>query len=178
MLLFGICFSYLESSAQMINNTASATLRQLFVLVFERMEKMEPHEQSKEGEDSIGPHTLDSYCLFKDLCYAVNEQKGPFLQISNISPEFALEMIESIVGAHSETFKNRKEFCSLLHDPFCVVVIDKFLSNFDYAVNIRLCRIMGLLIREYHDLLVSSRSIFTFCALSFYCWCHFILFIL
>lgn len=99
-----------------VNNTAAATLRQLVILVFDKVAKEDAQETA--GSDSkqeielntgekidLAPCAKDAYYLFQDLCLLTNGDNPQFLRLNHLSKTFGLELIESILSNHYKLFK-------------------------------------------------------------------------
>lgn len=156
-LMFYICFQLNESKVSMINNSASATLRQIVIYIFDRMEKTDSFDDLNQSLDiskeSTILNTKDALIIFKDLCNLIQGNRmsiiSPTFIPTSSSSLFAIELVESIVGTHPESFRSRSEFLELLRDPLCNNCIKQFKSSHDYSHSLRLFRIFGLMIREF-----------------------------
>lgn len=110
-----ICFRLHDSKIVVVNNTAAATLRQLVILVFDKLAKEDTQptpetETKQEVETRAGekvmllPCAKDAYYLFQDLCLLTNGDQPEFLRLNHLSKTFGLELIESILDNHFKIF--------------------------------------------------------------------------
>lgn len=122
--LLSLYFKLQDSKTSVVSSTASASLRQAMVLVFERVQ-----DEGSEADTQTSAVTLtdgslvnlnrnewDAYHLFDDLCTLTaksvlknskNRAENPrLLKISSITPTFGLELIESILSGFAKGFRS------------------------------------------------------------------------
>lgn len=147
--------SSMVSGPNMIHNSAEATLRQLVILVFERAENALPpkaasSDNEMEQQASGDPASMvDAYCLFKDLCYLVQRQNGPFLGESDLNVEISLELAESILACHAEVFKVDMAMQELIIKGLLGPIKELYHSATDYSLLLRIMRIFAVFIKEF-----------------------------
>ncbi|KAG1680890.1 Protein MON2 [Nymphon striatum] len=143
-----LCFRLHFTKDSTTINTASATVRQLVSLVFERVvsedksengEKLEPlnTDSIKNGcrspPKSLRKCAADAFMLFQDLVQLVNADQ-PFwlIGLTEMTRTFGLELVESILVSFSSVFFNHPEFSFLLKERVCPLVIKLFSPNIKY----------------------------------------------
>ncbi|XP_023214026.1 protein MON2 homolog isoform X4 [Centruroides sculpturatus] len=149
-----LCFRLHFTKNSTTNNTASATVRQLVAVVFERVQS----EDSTPNEDRIGdlnleelktgsrhppkslrPCAADAFLLFQDLVQLVNADQ-PFwlVGLTEMTRTFGLELLESTLTTFSDVFFKHKEFSFLLKERVCPLVIKLFSPNIKYRQGMQL----------------------------------------
>ncbi|KPV73179.1 uncharacterized protein RHOBADRAFT_2872, partial [Rhodotorula graminis WP1] len=145
------------SKIPVVASTASATLRQLFMFVFERVQdeddlvaaSSDPHSDPTlpratfdrpgggGGATSIRlrPAARDAYLLLEDLCLLIagSVDGGPdgepsFLRWGSLSRTFGLELVESIVSGFGDVVRAHPELLLVLRAHLCPLLI-RFLSS-------------------------------------------------
>ncbi|XP_077982841.1 protein MON2 homolog [Glandiceps talaboti] len=143
-----ICFRLHFFKDSTTSNTASATVRQVVTIVFERVvaedesiqdsEKPEVDMESQKSGNKSAPPSLypcarDAYLLFQDLCYLVNADQPYWLVgMTEMTRTFGLELLESILNAFPQIFLNHDEFSFLLKERVCPLVIKLFSPSIKY----------------------------------------------
>ncbi|TIB78671.1 hypothetical protein E3Q22_02489 [Wallemia mellicola] len=123
-----ICFKLQDSKTMVVSSTASATVMQLILNVFERLNDEDKLDKSTldsrpslfvDLEDGtslpVAPNAFTAHMLFADtitLLEAKNEQPLRFIKIGHLPTESSLELIESCLKNHVDLFKSHP---SLLH---------------------------------------------------------------
>ncbi|XP_013409235.1 protein MON2 homolog [Lingula anatina] len=189
-----LCFRLHFAKDSITINTAAATVRQLVSVVFERVvtedsvQSQEPLETvsldelkvgSKTPPKSLRPCAQDGYLLFQDLCQLVNADQ-PFwlVGMTEMTRTFGLELMEEVLTSFPNTFLKHPEFCFLLKERVCPLVIKLFSPSLKYRqggpqlpspvpaekpyfpIVLRLLRIVSVLIRHYYSLLNTECEIF------------------
>uniref|UniRef100_T1D1X0 Protein MON2 homolog n=1 Tax=Cupiennius salei TaxID=6928 RepID=T1D1X0_CUPSA len=143
-----LCFRLHFTKNPTTNNTASATIRQLVSVVFERIlvEKNEvdisPSDSGnndhllelKAGSSvppkSLPPHAADGFMLFQDLVQLVNADQPVYLiGLTEMTCSFGLELLESILSSFPEIFLKSIQFRFLLKERVCPMIIKLFSPN-------------------------------------------------
>nr|XP_006825120.1 PREDICTED: protein MON2 homolog [Saccoglossus kowalevskii] len=143
-----ICFRLHFFKDSTTSNTASATVRQVVSIVFERVvagdesntdvERVEADMESqksgsKDAPVSLYPCARDAYLLFQDLCYLVNADQPYWLVgMTEMTRTFGLELLESILNRFPPVFLNHTEFSFLLKERVCPLVIKLFSPSIKY----------------------------------------------
>ncbi|KTW25778.1 hypothetical protein T552_03391 [Pneumocystis carinii B80] len=160
---FNICFVLQNNKSTVVQNTASATLRQLVILVFDRtINEVEEKHEKKELENSQA--LIDAHNLMEDLCLLINDDKSRMLHIQNLSKTFGLELIESILTNHPKVFQKHDKQIKLLRN-LMFLVLRPFSNKGGFPVTVRSARIIYLLLRQHlKNLIVESEIAFNlFC---------------
>ncbi|XP_015786183.1 protein MON2 homolog isoform X3 [Tetranychus urticae] len=144
-----LCFRLHFTKNQTVNNTASATIRQLVSFVFERVQTEDKTESpdaakievnyeelkvgSKNPPQSLRPAARDAFALFQDLVQLVNgDQPFWLMGLIEMTRTFGLELLESIFSNSSDIFFRHEEFSFLLKEKVCPLVIKLFSPNIKY----------------------------------------------
>ena len=89
-----------DSKFPVVSNTAAATVRQLVVLIFDKI---------KIEDDSIGvtggscdqrPSLHDAIILLQDLCSLLSEEPAILLKLTSLPKSLVIELMESIFTNH------------------------------------------------------------------------------
>eukprot|EP00123_Amoebidium_parasiticum_P019109 comp24340_c0_seq1/m.46265 comp24340_c0_seq1/g.46265 ORF comp24340_c0_seq1/g.46265 comp24340_c0_seq1/m.46265 type:complete len:1624 (-) comp24340_c0_seq1:273-5144(-) len=181
-----LCFRLYLTKDPLVANTAAASLRQLSAVIYDRMsaELLADEAAKAAGEQNLPlakhpkaspmrPAALDGFLFFQDLCQMVNGDT-PYWLVGLADPPrmYSLELIESILSDHAPLFKKLPEFSHLVKERVCPTVI-KFFSpgakkehmqeraeKPTFALSMRLLRIVSILARQFHTLLVTECEIF------------------
>lgn len=173
----GLCFKLNSSANPMISNTASATLNQVVTLLFDRVPI--PRENSTTPEngvfevkipkkavellvtpENLGKEAKSAYLMFQDLCILCSGDSSMYdslwLKLNHQLPmTTGLELMESILQAHTLLFTEFEPFRDILQIQLCPLIIklmsDK--SHGTFPILVRLMRIVLVLIKEYHSIL-------------------------
>ncbi|XP_071961451.1 protein MON2 homolog isoform X3 [Antedon mediterranea] len=127
---------------------------------------------------SLRPCATDAYLLFQDLCQLVNAEHPTWLLgLTEMSRTFGLELLESILNSFPQVFLRHKEFSFLLKERVCPLVIKLFSPSLKhkqnlmstgplvgdkpyFPLNMRLLRVVSVLINKYYSILVTESEIF------------------
>lgn len=169
-----ICFRLQDSKALAVNNTAAATLRQLVINIFEKVQEEDEINDKNgsiqptstvvsikgKGNIPLRPCARDAYHLFQDLCLLTNSEQPMFLRLHSLSRTFGLDLIESVLANHSKLFKPHQEFTYLLRERVCPLINKSFADKSDFPTTMRLMRIVYILLKQFSDILVTECEIF------------------
>uniref|UniRef100_A0A0N7ZAU2 Protein MON2 homolog n=1 Tax=Scylla olivacea TaxID=85551 RepID=A0A0N7ZAU2_SCYOL len=158
-----LCFRLHFTKDATVVNTASATVRQLVSVVFERVvaedakyykeessgistteEEVEEHINLEElkvlsanSPKTLRPAAADAYLMFQDLVQLVNaDQPLWLLGLTEMTRTFGLELLESVLTTFPTVFYNHTEFNFLLKDRVCALVIKLFSPNIKYRTSV------------------------------------------
>ncbi|KAG9230550.1 endosomal peripheral membrane protein-like protein [Amylocarpus encephaloides] len=159
------CTILQASKNGIVNNTAAATLQQLVVSVFDKV--VEEDKVSLEvptvgeapfegGTVQLRAAALDAYKVFNDLCLLTESQKPRFLRSSGMPQTFGLELIESVLTNHSEIFLTHPEQANILRTRVMPFVINSLSEKLNFAVTVRIARILYTLLRRHLSILSSE----------------------
>ena len=130
---FSICLVLHDQSAAsaLINNTATATMRQAVSLLFERVVASgggagaAAAAAAVAGGPPIGETDTALSCAFllvRDLCCLANGQATRWLQVKALDLAFVLELLESLVSSHTSVFAGHDAMVAVLRDEICQLV--------------------------------------------------------
>jgi hypothetical protein len=149
-----ICFRLNFTKNQTTNNAASATVRQIVAVVFERVIKSQDahteaeqtrtsfnFEELKQGSrfppKSLKSPAVDAFMLFQDLIQLVNaEQPFWLLGLTEMTRTFGLELLEMILSSFPDVFFKYPEFSFLLKEKICPLIIKLFSPSLKHPVPI------------------------------------------
>jgi hypothetical protein len=158
-LLF-ICFKLQESKSPIVSNTAAATVRQLVIHIFEKLIPEQLNSQDENTRKLQAMYQKDSCLIFLDLCALASNDQISFLKVPNNVPRsLYIELIESILANNFQTIKNEESLFNILKKKLCPIVIKSFSEKPDFPVTVRLFRIIQILIKNFHDVLVPECDI-------------------
>lgn len=115
-----LCFKLQDSRITVVSSTAAATLRQLVMLVFDKVvendrkisvetsatPKLTSPTVLPNGETvSLLPSVKDAFSVFEDLCFLTNLERPHFLKLESLPKTFSLELIESVLTNYHELFR-------------------------------------------------------------------------
>lgn len=147
-------------------NTASATLQQLLVSLFERVPHADAIQQDAtipkadvvnpqymasvngDAKVAISPVAYDAYMIFIDLCNLIEHQRPVYLKINQLPETFGLELLESILTNHSALFLARTEFANILRTRAVPLLLRALSEKRDFPITVRSSRILYLLIKR------------------------------
>eukprot|EP01135_Chromosphaera_perkinsii_P010413 Nk52_evm85s2118 gene=Nk52_evmTU85s2118 len=195
-----LCFRMFTAKDPVTSNTAAATLAQIVAAMYDRVGKEYNDlkikgEQGLPGESlpsdsrrvssfhrksisSLPPAASDAYLLLQDLCEITNGDH-PFwlVGISEMSRNFGLEIIESIVKSHAAVFTMYAPLTELLKGKVCPLIIKLFspgaktagsVSQYSsedsqilpFPLLVRLLRVIVSLLKFHYAALVTESEIF------------------
>ncbi|KAI9139595.1 hypothetical protein BKA69DRAFT_1116837 [Paraphysoderma sedebokerense] len=168
-----LCFRLQESKVAVVNNTASAILRQLVIYMFDKVTKEDqmyhkdqPDDLGKmmaaasNATDTLRPCAKDAYLIFQDLCLLSSGDPPQFIRVSNLPRTFGLELMESILTNHHQVFLKHPQFSYLVQQRVCPVVIKTFSEKTDFAQTLRLMRVVLILIKYFSEAMGTECEIF------------------
>ncbi|KAI9222906.1 hypothetical protein BC828DRAFT_403606 [Blastocladiella britannica] len=173
-----ICFRLTTLRDPLLSNTAAATLRQLVIFLFDKVPLEDGTDSSVAADlgrvrlvpsslDSLRPCARDAYLVFVDLCRLAGPPAGAqgheptsFLGVSTLARPLTLELLESVLANHAAVFARHIEFSTVLATSVCPMAIRAFPDRSDFSVNVRLTRVVLLLIKEFHSMLAMECEVF------------------
>lgn len=123
-------------------------------------------EPEADIDVKVTPAAMDAYCIFSDLClltagtqgssslslWSTSEKTKPrMLKLSSLSRTFGLELIESILSGYEGVVKRHTELLHLLRHSLHPLILRLQSQKPSFAVALRICRILYVLIRSYAD---------------------------
>ncbi|GAB6021011.1 hypothetical protein CHUAL_003649 [Chamberlinius hualienensis] len=133
-------------------NAASATVRQLVSLVFDRLleeDKLNNHSASSSEEvkleelklccsdppKSLSTCGADVYMLFQDLVQLINVDRTVWLlDVNEVSRILCLELLEEILTSFGKVFVTHRELSFLLKERVCPLIIKLFSPNIKHRL--------------------------------------------
>lgn len=115
----------------------------------------------KISMNNLSKAQRDAFMTFQDLCLLTNGDPPEWLKVQTISRLLGFELIESVLEAHAKTFLEVPEFSRLIKDRVCPLVIRAFSDKTSFPLTSRLLRVIIVLIRDLHAILVRAHSWFT-----------------
>lgn len=115
---------------------------------------------------NVTPAAMDAYCILSDLClltagyhsssslslWSTGEKTKPrMLKLSSLSRTFGLELIESILSGYEGVVKAHPELLHLLRHSLHPLILRLQSEKPTFAVALRICRLLYVLIRSYAD---------------------------
>lgn len=170
--LLDICSSLTNNRSLVVNNTASATLQQLFSDFFDNTMEVFRNEGEESYEIKIGEETTkvqklvyEGYQIFNDLCNIINNDSLEYLdQKIHLKTLSVFEIIENVIITHKELFLNLTQYQHLLKSK----LIPGLLSNMNnthqnFPLIVRTIRVIHvLLFTQLDNLEIESEIILSF----------------
>ncbi|KAI9336199.1 hypothetical protein DFJ73DRAFT_850653 [Zopfochytrium polystomum] len=164
-----LCMRLMDPKSPMVHGTASATLRQLAVFVFDKVvaedksvaEKGTAFGSAEQRQSGVLlPSIADAYVLFQDLCQLANGEPPNFLPISAVPKNLVLELIDAILSSHWSLFQSHMELFSLLRDRICPTLLKAFKENGDFFSSVRVLRVVSIIVKHFTSTLSTECEIF------------------
>lgn len=174
--VLNLCFRLQDSKAQVVSSTAAATIRQVVMIVFEKVvEEDRILDGIKEGgEDAavaaplaalsievpgtdgvtLFPSSADAYRVLLDLNSLAQEEPASFLKLSSLPRTFTLELIESILTNHASLVRAHPEFLFTLRRSTCPLLIRCLSEKLAFPPTLRFIRLLFVLLRQFSTELV------------------------
>ncbi|KAJ8101555.1 hypothetical protein POJ06DRAFT_209326 [Lipomyces tetrasporus] len=154
-----ICSTLQGSKIAVVVNTASATLQQLSVAVFDEIitEDLKtdidtvaevPVEDGK-SHVNVRPAAYDAFRVFQDICFLTEGNKPKFLKVNQVSETFGLELIESIISNHSNIFNSHPEQTYILRTYVFPYILRSLSERREFSIIVRVIRILYLILRRH-----------------------------
>ncbi|EJU01163.1 hypothetical protein DACRYDRAFT_22928 [Dacryopinax primogenitus] len=164
------CFKLHESKAAVVSSTAAATLRQLVILVFDKVADEDQNGSAEAAFKSVQlpdgtniplrPFARDAYLIFSDLLLLVNSQKAYFLHLTSLSKTFTLELIESVLTNHHQLFRTHSELTALLERQLCPFLLKALSDRPHFPLMLRSVRVVFLFLRQFTRDLSAEAEVF------------------
>ncbi|KAI0168874.1 hypothetical protein GGR52DRAFT_552711 [Hypoxylon sp. FL1284] len=162
-----ICFILQTTKNGIVNNTSAATLQQLVMSVFEKVavEDKSPSDGTYVGDAPAGDDnvqlraaSMDAYRIFRDICLMTETQRPEYLRFTGLPQTFGLELIESVLSQHAAIFieSRHPEQAYILRTTVMPFVIKALSAKPNFAISVRLARILYTLLRKHLDVLPSE----------------------
>ncbi|KAF2717750.1 hypothetical protein K431DRAFT_306656 [Polychaeton citri CBS 116435] len=152
------CASLQAANVPTVSGVAAATLQQLISSVFDSLVNEDRHPGSARpvhevpGSDrtiQLLPAAFDVYRVFRDLVLCAEGRKTKFVQLDNLPPEAALDLISACVNGYPKLFATHAELLMITRANLLQAVITGISENPRFSVAVRLFRILDLLLRNF-----------------------------
>ncbi|KAI9864894.1 MAG: hypothetical protein M1813_002665 [Trichoglossum hirsutum] len=160
-----ICSILQSSKTGVVNNTAAATLQQLFVSVFDKVVTEDKRAlelptvgeaPAEDGPVQLRSSALDAFRVFNDLCLLTERQKPQFLRFTAMPQTFGLELIESILTNHADIFLSHPEQANVLRVRVMPFVIRSLSERLNFPTTVRVTRVLYVMLRRHLTILPSE----------------------
>ncbi|KAF1981101.1 endosomal peripheral membrane protein-like protein [Aulographum hederae CBS 113979] len=170
-LLFAVlqvCSSLQASKAVAVSSTAAATLQQLVISVFDKLEIEDGKAlevptigqvPTEEGPVAVRPVAQDAFKIFHDLCLLIDGAKLQYIHFSAIPLTSGLELVESILSNHADIFLTHPEQASILHATLLPFIIRSLSERLSFPTTLRVMRISSFILRNHLSILPAECEI-------------------
>ncbi|CAK7564824.1 MAG: Endocytosis and vacuole integrity protein [Sporothrix epigloea] len=160
-----ICFTLQASKNVVVNNTASATLQQLLISVFDKVVAEDKADATHptvgevpihDGSVALRQAALDAYHILNDICLLSEAGRPDYLRFSGLSQTFGLELVESVLTNHSAIFSTHPEQTHVLRSRLMPFLTHSLVSKPNFPTSVRIVRVLYTIIRRHMSLLVAE----------------------
>ncbi|KAJ5352258.1 hypothetical protein N7452_001232 [Penicillium brevicompactum] len=160
-----ICATLQASKTIAVSSTAAATLQQLVVSTFERVfsEDKLPNDEKitttikVDGQSlDVGYFAYDALLVLDDLCRLIDGEPLQFLRSRTLSPNFVLELIESILLNSGRLFVGHPELSQVLRVRLLPLAVRCLSERSSFAQSVRISRILLVLLKRHMSLLTAE----------------------
>ncbi|OJJ49386.1 hypothetical protein ASPZODRAFT_1468357 [Penicilliopsis zonata CBS 506.65] len=160
-----ICATLQGSKTIAVSSTATATLQQLMVSIFERVST---EDKTKSPSDSttmlsidgqpvkVGNFAYDALLVLDDLCRLVEGEQLQFLRLKSLAPSFVLELIENILINSDQLFSHHPELTQVLRIRLMPLTVRYFSERHGFSQTVRIARVLLVLLKRHMSLLVEE----------------------
>ncbi|KAJ3237116.1 hypothetical protein HDU77_011688 [Chytriomyces hyalinus] len=78
-------------------------------------------------------------------------EHGVFWRVAVVPKATCLELIESVLAAQWKLFKKNEQLLGILKDRVCPLLMRSFSDKTDFALNVRLMRLINVIVKQFHD---------------------------
>jgi len=148
-----------------VGSTAAATLQQLVISLFEKLESEDSRsvevptvaEAPKEdGTVFVRPVANDALKIFSDLCSLAEGGKLQYVRFAPIPLPSALELVESILSNCADVFRAHPEQANILRTKLLPFVVRSLSERLSFPVTLRIFRILSVVLRHHLTILQSE----------------------
>ncbi|ORX59158.1 hypothetical protein BCR36DRAFT_317060 [Piromyces finnis] len=171
-----ICIFINNSKNPVVINTATATLNQLIVSIFEKVNREDKEKENGaiiETEDfeikgeygevqiiQITKFAKDAYLIFRDLCLIINNEKTICFNSDVTIPKLSsLELIERILKVHYELFIKHIELRNIIKEKVCHFIINSITEKNDFSSTLRKNGILSIFFNHFMPFMVMECEI-------------------
>ncbi|CAO1635555.1 unnamed protein product [Sympodiomycopsis kandeliae] len=174
--IINLCFRLQDSKIQVVSSTAAATVRQVVMIVFEKVgEEDRVLDGIKEGgEDAavaaplaistidvpdtegvtLFPSSSDAYNVLLDLNSLAQEEPANFIKLASLPRTFTLELIESVLTNHAQLVRTHPELLYTLRRSTCPLLIRALSEKLVFPSTLRFLRLLFVTLRQFSSELV------------------------
>ncbi|KAL9624959.1 MAG: hypothetical protein Q9160_001006 [Pyrenula sp. 1 TL-2023] len=139
-ITFEICSALQTAKQAVVSNTATATFQQLVSSVFDKVT-----EEDKQGiKDAV-----KEVSVFNDLSMLADGQTPKFFNLRNTSPNFILELLESLVINYDSVFIGHPELVQVIRSYMTDMIAKTFLEKQAFGQSVRAIRIFSNVLRRH-----------------------------
>ncbi|KAL8843378.1 MAG: hypothetical protein Q9176_001991 [Flavoplaca citrina] len=152
---FQVCFTLHGSKTAVVSNTAAASLQQLLAFAFENVaaedglpssNKTQVTISTQDGPIAVHQAASDAYYLLNDICLLTEGSRPQTLHDARLTPEFGLELLESLLTVHIDTVAKHPEFVHMIRTRLIPFIIKVLSEKSSYNVTVRTFRLLRLLV--------------------------------
>ncbi|KAL8751834.1 MAG: hypothetical protein Q9199_006154 [Rusavskia elegans] len=154
---FQVCFSLHGSKTAVVSNTAAASLQQLLAFTFENVAAEDGLPSgnetmvavpTQEGSTDVHKTASDAYYLLNDICLLMEGSQPQVLDNARLTPEFGLELLDSLIVVHIDTIAKHPEDVHILRTRLMPFIIRTLSEKASYNVTVRTVRLLRLLVQQ------------------------------
>lgn len=152
------CSALQISKTQAISSTAAATLQQLVLSVFERL-NADPAATNAFTEITVNNRQVsltatanDAYRTLVDLCSMAQGGKVQFIHFSSLNPVSILDLVEPVMTNYVNCVRSHEELTNVLRMELLPFLIKTFSEKQNFPLTLRSIRLISLVILHYIDL--------------------------
>ncbi|KAL8715235.1 MAG: hypothetical protein Q9220_001193 [cf. Caloplaca sp. 1 TL-2023] len=146
---FDVCLLLHGSKTAVVANTAAASVQQLFAFAFERIAAEDGQESSIQPIQIVHEAASDAYYLLNDVCLLTEGSEPKVLQRASLSPSFGLELVETVLNAHTHIVVTHVEQVYLLRTRVMPIISKTFSGRSSFNITVHALRLFRLLIRHF-----------------------------
>ena len=142
------------AASALINNTATATMRQAVSLLFERIEAEGGVADTARPGALVGESDCAlscAYLLVRDLCCLASSQATRWLQVGALDLAFALELLEALLSSHAAVFAKHEAMMALLREQVCQLVAELLAAQHSFDLLHRTMRLIWPIVQHFAE---------------------------
>lgn len=157
-----ICATLQATKTIAVSSTAAATLQQLVVLTFERVEREDKLSADAkftttvkvDGQSvRVGQFAYDALQVLDDLCRLIDGEPLHFLRTKTLTPAFVLELVESIILNSGRLFVGHPELSQVVRVRLMPLAVRYLSERHSFSQTVRVTRILSVLLKRHMSLL-------------------------
>ncbi len=115
-------------------------------------------DENNENMNYLFVHAKNLYLLLRDFCLFVEGNPSMWLNVNNVSQLFALELLDSILSAHSPLLIQYPQLVQIIEEKLCPWVSGNIFnpsaSVNDFVLIVRCYRIASSILQYYYGVMV------------------------